>query len=96
MIFVVLAIYKLLNIGCLFLYLTGKPCPTCYMTHALYSLLKGDFSAYIHYNAMALPVAFVFICEIYNIGKKNIPLHICSSVILTVNLGYYIFRFIIH
>lgn len=87
-------ICRIFNITCLLYSFTKAPCPTCYMARALISLLKGDFKKYIIYNIMALPVAFVFIAELFSIyfGKYKRIIHICSTVILTINMLYYLSR----
>lgn len=93
--FTVWDIYNIFDISCLFYKLTSIPCPTCYMTSALLSLIKGDFYAYISYNAMALPVTFVFIGELFSrfFGKYKKILHFLCIIILVINLFYYINRF---
>lgn len=58
------------------------------------SLLQGDVSSYMVYNAMALPVATVFLAEWlagWSIKHKRF-LHVYSVVILTGNLVYYAVR----
>lgn len=83
-----------MNIHCIVFKITGIPCPTCYMTRALVSLAKGNFYLYAKYNIMALPVALVFAGELFNkaFGKYKAVLHICCTVILTINMIYYVYR----
>ena len=51
------------RVSCPFFALTGKPCPTCGVTRALWALLQGDAARYWHYQPMALPlVAAVGLC----------------------------------
>ena len=92
---VVWGLYNIFDISCLFYELTSIPCPTCYMTSALLSLFKGDIYAYMHYNAMALPVAFIFVGELFNnlFGKHKKILHCLCVIVLGINLFYYIDRF---
>ena len=87
-------ICRTLNITCLFYTFTSFPCPTCYMGRALISLLKGDFRDYITYNVMAIPVALVFMFELFSVyfGKYRRIIHICSVIILTTNVLYYLIR----
>ncbi len=91
-----IALYNLLGIPCLFYKITSIPCPTCYMTRALLSLAKGDISAYISYNIMALPVAIVFILELFHKlwGKYENIVHGFSIIILIANFTYYLWRII--
>lgn len=79
---------------CIFYKITAIPCPTCKMTRALLSLLKGDIRAYATYNVMALPVAIVFVGQIWNTcyGKYKKCFHYYTIIILTINLFYYFAR----
>ncbi len=88
---IIVAAYHLLDMSCPFLALTGIPCPTCNMTSAILSLLRGDVHSYMSLNAMALPVLAVFVCEIFNraFGRYKKILHICSAAVLVLNLVYY-------
>lgn len=89
-------ICRIFDITCLLYALTKVPCPTCYMGRALISLLKGDFQKYITYNIMALPVSFVFIIELFSghFGKFKKIIHICSVIVLSLNMIYYLIRII--
>lgn len=50
-----------LDIGCLFRFAMGMPCPGCGMTRAWLALLRGDVAAAFAYHPMfwAVPLAFV-------------------------------------
>jgi len=87
-------ICRFFGISCLIYNLTDIPCPTCYMSRALVSLLRFDFYQYAEYNLMALPVAVVFLCELFNrfFGKYKNILHICTGIVLAVNMVYYLMR----
>ena len=89
------AVCGIFGISCLVYELTSVPCPTCYMTRALISLAKGDVAEYMMYNAMALPVAAVFMLELFNgvSVKLKIPAHLFCAGILIVNFIYYVHRF---
>lgn len=82
------------GITCLFYKITSLPCPTCFMTRALFSLAKGDLKAYADYNIMALPVALVFLSELFIglFGKYQKVINISSVIVLAVNLIYYAVR----
>ena len=47
------------SIGCPIRFLLGIPCPTCGVTRALLSLVRLDFTAYLRYNPMAVPLCIV-------------------------------------
>ena len=87
-------ICRYFNITCLFYALTKVPCPTCYMGRALIFLMKGDIENYIIYNLMAIPVAFVFVLELLGVycGKFKRVIHVCSVIVLTLNMLYYLLR----
>lgn len=82
------------GITCLFYKITSLPCPTCFMTRALFALATGDLKAYADYNIMALPVALVFLSELFIglFGKYQKVIHISSVIVLAVNLIYYAVR----
>ena len=86
-----IVICRTLGITCLFFKITNFYCPTCNMTRALFSLLCGNLTAYIKYNAMALPVFMAFVGEIFNraFGRYKRMVHIGAVVILIANLLYY-------
>ena len=71
---------------------SGIPCPTCGVTRAMISLLKGDLEAYCHYNILALPLCLAFFLALYGDKKKNNTLLIISIVIFLLNFPYYIWR----
>ena len=82
------------SIGCPIYGITGIPCPTCGMTRAIISLLHGDMKSYIAYNAFTVPVAIVFILELFIkafIRHKTI-IHSIAIIVLVLNLVYYICR----
>ena len=87
-------ICRCFNITCLVYEITKIPCPTCKMGRALIFLLKGDVKQYIQCNVMALPVAVVFVCELFitHFGKYKRAVHIFSVIILAINMLYYLIR----
>ena len=82
---------RFFNITCLFYKITSIPCPACNMARALLALARGNIKAYLDYNAMALPVATVFLGELFRdlFGKYKSIFCIYSVIILTINLVYY-------
>lgn len=82
---------NIFSIPCLFRTVTGIPCPTCNMTRALLALLRGDIHSYLENNAMALPVALVFVGELFNgiWGRNKKYLHIITVIVLLINIIYY-------
>lgn len=87
-------ICRAFNITCIIYAITGIRCPACYMGRALISFAKGDFGLYAEYNIMAIPVAVVFLYELFckRLGISKRILHICSAFVLVINLIYYLFR----
>lgn len=49
---------------CGFHCLTGKPCPLCGLTRALFALGKGQWQAAIHFNALS-PLGFVMLFSLF-------------------------------
>ena len=90
----VLVIYRVFNIPCLFYNMTSIPCPACKMTSAFVALAKGDVDAYFAFNAMALPVAAAFAVEMFRglWGRYQKYLDMFAIVILFINLIYYVYR----
>ena len=76
------------RIYCPFNRLTGLTCPGCGCTRALFSLMRGDFSAYFSYNPFALPllVMLVLLPHLNMSGRFRIPLTVFC--ILTAILGF--------
>ena len=53
---------------CGFHWLTGRPCPLCGLTRALFALAKGHWREAIHFNALS-PLAFVMIFGLFWEGR---------------------------
>ena len=87
-------ICRVFKITCLFYAITKIQCPTCYMGRALIALLMGDIQQYFMYNIMAVPVAFVFIFELFSglCGKYKNMIHIFAVIVLSINMLYYLAR----
>ena len=85
------------GITCPFLVFLHIPCPTCGVTRAMISLLRADLSAYLHYNALALPLsASAIICFFRNrIGCRRVACYSVLSVLL-INFIYYVFRLMLY
>ncbi|MBP5156372.1 MAG: DUF2752 domain-containing protein, partial [Treponema sp.] len=66
------------------------PCPTCGVTRALLSLLTGNVSGYCYYNIMAVPLLAATILMVAGTKRKNKKLVVISSLILLLNIPYYI------
>ena len=49
---------------CGFHWLTGRPCPLCGLTRGLFALAKGQWSAALHFNALA-PAGFVMLFALF-------------------------------
>lgn len=77
---------------CIFRFIFGLPCPTCGVTRALFSLLKGNIASYIHYNLFAVPLC-IAVFLIFLESKNRIKvLRTIGIAILILNLPYYFFR----
>ena len=98
----VIAIYIIIisvtKIGCPIKWLTGIPCPGCGITRSCIAFLNLDFKAAFEYHALTLIVIPAFVYILF--GKR--PLFksvrrekIFFAVLLTIMIGYYIFRLII-
>lgn len=53
---------------CGFYWLTGRPCPLCGMTRALFALAKGHWAAAEQFNALA-PLGFVMLFALFWKGQ---------------------------
>ena len=53
---------------CGFRWLTGRPCPLCGMTRALFALAKGHWAEAVHFNALA-PLGFVMLLALFWNGR---------------------------
>ncbi|MBR5527542.1 MAG: DUF2752 domain-containing protein [Clostridia bacterium] len=54
------ALFNYFGISCVYLELTGIPCPGCGMTRALFAVLRGDLAAAIKHNALIFFMPYVF------------------------------------
>ena len=61
----VTAVYVLSPIKCPVKYFLHFDCPTCGMTRAMISLLRGDIAGYMHFNPMALPFLLVLLFALH-------------------------------
>lgn len=53
---------------CGFHWLTGRPCPLCGVTRALFALAKGHWAEAVHFNALS-PLAFVMLFALFWNGR---------------------------
>jgi hypothetical protein len=53
---------------CGFHWLTGRPCPLCGMTRALFALAKGQWAEAVHFNALA-PLGFAMVFALFWPGR---------------------------
>ena len=51
-VFILIAIFYILDIGCIFKKLSGLSCPGCGMTRAWLSFLKGDIGKAFYYHPL--------------------------------------------
>lgn len=86
---------KFFNITCPIKYLTGFQCPTCGVTRAMLSLLKGDINSYITYHPMAL---FLVISVLWFFHRKLFKHKLIGDIfawgIIIANMLFYIVRIV--
>lgn len=93
---VLYGVLRMLGVTCVVYEITGVPCPACGMGRAMMSLAMGDLSAYLRYNAMALPVLAAFVLELFSakLGKARRTINAFAATVLLVNAVYYVFRLV--
>ncbi|MGN0739019.1 MAG: DUF2752 domain-containing protein [Treponema sp.] len=77
---------------CIIREITGIPCPTCGVTRALLSLVSGNLKAYMYYNTFAVPLCIATVFMIFGTYMKKRSFQIISTIILLLNIPYYIYR----
>lgn len=55
---------------CGFHWLTGRPCPLCGLTRALFALAKGHWRAAVHFNALS-PLGFLMLFALFWNGRMR-------------------------
>ncbi len=101
-VFAVIAAYLSVTISfgiyCPFRYITGFTCPACGATRAMFSLFRGDFSAYITYNPFALPLLAVLVAfpHLGILGKFKMPVLVFSILTAAASFVYNLIRVICH
>jgi hypothetical protein len=55
---------------CAFHWLTGRSCPLCGLTRALFALAKGHWGEAVHFNALS-PLAFAMLFALFWIGRTR-------------------------
>ena len=88
-------LYGILDVSCPIRVLTGIPCPTCGTTRALLSLLRGDVSAYLRYQPMAVFLVLSVLAALHlpYVKKGKLPIRIFLAVTLSANLVWYLVTF---
>lgn len=80
---------------CMFLNITGVPCPSCGMSRAYLSLFRGDLSQAFYYHPLFfIPIGIIFVMnKKLRSNKKlfNVLIYTSISLLLVV----YIFRLIV-
>lgn len=84
---------RFFDITCPIKAIIGINCPTCGMTRAILSLLRGDFDMYFKYNPFALPCVISAFLLIHRraFGTKKVC-DILAGSVLIMNFIYYIFK----
>ena len=65
-------IYIALPIKCPIKYFLHFDCPTCGMTRAMFSLFRGDFVSYMHFNPIALPFLLILL---FGLHRRLFPIN---------------------
>jgi hypothetical protein len=55
---------------CGFHWLTGRSCPLCGMTRAMFALAKGRFAEALHFNALS-PLGFAMVFSLFWSGRLH-------------------------
>lgn len=80
---------------CPFYFITGIPCPGCFITRSILSLLQFDLSQAFYYSAVGvwLPVIAIALAILYKLNKnllaKKLIFITCSIIII-----YWLYRLI--
>ena len=89
-------LYELSGIGCPFRAIFGFPCPTCGVTRALICLVKLDFTGYMQWQPMAVPLVFaLWLCfhvDVLPVSRRAADFGFVTVGVLTFTL--YIYRLI--
>ena len=92
-----------LRVPCLFLILTGHPCPTCGVSRMFLSLMRLDFAAAFRFNPVIfclLPVAFAVVLRLsfryVRTGRLVAERWMLAAAVLAVIslIAFGIFRFL--
>ena len=68
---------------CGFRWLTGRPCPLCGLTRALFALAKGQWAAALHFNALS-PLAFTMLFSLFRSGPQRARLWTAGTAAFAV------------
>lgn len=60
-----------LGTNCLINYIFHVNCPSCGMTRALISFVKGDLTGYLSFNPMALPMFIAVYAELHSENRNS-------------------------
>ncbi|MFI3170982.1 MAG: DUF2752 domain-containing protein [Eubacteriales bacterium] len=84
---------------CIFVILTGIPCPACGLTRAGLCVLTLQWEQAIQYNWFIFPIAItvgIALLYRYVIGKEMAGLRWIFLVIILGMVGYYVYRMILY
>lgn len=91
------ALMYLFNITCPIAAIVRHPCPTCGMSRAILALFTDGITAYVNYNALAVPCLLAVWLLIHSkiFKHKKIPTAI-GIIVFIINMIYYICRIAMH
>jgi hypothetical protein len=79
---------------CLLLNLTGIPCPSCGMTRAIISFIKGDLSGAFYYHPLFFLPTVVVLINYKKVRENKVVFNRLTFFFIAIFMVVYIIRFI--
>ncbi len=84
-------IFSVFKIPCLFRFITGLPCPSCGMTRSFLSLLSFDFAASFAYHPLLIPALItIFIALHINVNEFKLNKRFCNVYFILFAIIFFI------
>jgi hypothetical protein len=81
---------------CGFYWLTGRPCPLCGLTRAVFALAKGHWAEALHFNALS-PIGFMMLLSLF--WTSSLGARLWTARLWTVGIaafaGYGVWRLVV-